>query len=520
MGKVKQHKDLIREAAEGDLYTFIKLVAPRRMVGACHEELIRWWTREEAGDHQLVLIPRDHQKSAMVAYRVAWEITKNPCATFLYISSTSGLAEAQLYFIKNILTSKIYQRYWPDMILPDEGKRERWTVSEIIVDHPERKREGIRDATIKTAGLTTSITGLHFTHAVLDDVVVKENAYTEEGRKKVESQYSLLASIETTGSQEWVVGTRYHPKDLYDALIGIEEDTYSDVGELTGSTPVYEVWQQVVEDSGDGTGEFLWPRQMRHDGKWFGFDIHTLAKKRAKYLDKTQYRAQYYNNPNDPDNEKISRNKFQYYDKKYIEQQSGAWYYKDERLNVFAAIDFAYSLAKKADYTAIVVIGVSAKRNVYILDVDRFKTDGKVSEYFKHIVEVHQKWGFTKIRAEINSGQKAIVESLKESYIKPHGLKLSVDEKMQTRHEGNKEERNDAILEPRYDNQQIWHYKGGHCQSLEEELVMRHPPHDDLKDALAAAIDVAIAPTRFSNRERAPNIIYSDRFGGVAFRGR
>ena len=506
----------IRQAAESDLYTFIRLVAPHRVLGACHEELIQWWTREEAKDHQLVLMPRDHQKSAMVAYRVAWEITKNPCATVLYISATAGLAEEQLYFIKAILTSKIYHRYWPSMVNRDEGKREKWTNSEIKIDHPERKKEGIRDATIKTAGLTTSITGLHFSHAVLDDVVVKENAYTEEGRRKVSEQYSLLASIETTGSQEWVVGTRYHPKDLYESLTSMEEEIFSNEGELIGTNPVYEIWQREVEDKGDGTGEFLWPRSQRHDGKWFGFDIPALAKKRAKYIDKTQYRSQYYNNPNDPDNEYIGS--FQYYDKKFIEQRSGNWYYRDRKLNVFAAIDFAFSMSKRADYTAIVVVGVDSEKNTYVLDIDRFKTDGKPSEYFKRILETHNKWEFRKLRAEINSGQKAIVQSLKESYIKPYGLMLSIDEKMQTRHEGTKEERNSAILEPRYANGQVWHYKGGYCQLLEEELRMAHPPHDDIKDALAAAMDVAVAPiVRYQGDMKKTNVVYNARFGGVSY---
>ena len=513
----------IREAAEYDLLTFIRLIAPHRVLGATHEELLRWWTREEAKDHQLVLMPRDHQKSAMIAYRVVWTLTKDPCATFLYISSTSGLAEEQLYFIKAILTSKIYRRYWPEMVHVDEGKREKWTNSEIKLDHPARKQASIRDPSIKTAGLTTNIVGLHFSHAVLDDIVTNDNAYTEEGRARVRSQYALLSSIESTGTdedsssaQEWIVGTRYHPRDLYNDTLEMSEDIYDKEGDMIGQDNIYEIWQKEVEDRGDGTGEFLWPRQQNSLGKWYGFNREILAKKRGKYrTSPEQYRAQYYNNPNDPDNEFIDS--FQYYDKKFIEQKNGSWYYKDNKLNVFAAIDFAFSLSKRADYTAIVAVGIDSYKNIYVLDIDRFKTDGKPSEYFKHILEMHQRWEFRKLRAEINSGQKAIVESLKESYIKPNGLMLSIDEKMQTRHEGTKEERNTAILEPRYANDQVWHYKGGYCQLLEEELRMSHPPHDDIKDALAAAMDVAIAPiTRNRGMEQTNNILYHSRFGGVA----
>lgn len=509
--------DDIREAAEANLVNFIRLVAPSRILGAAHEEVCSWWDREEAKSHQLLLFPRDHMKSALIAFRVAHRITVDPTLRVLYLSATSNLAQKQLSFIKSIITSDIYRRYWPDHVLPDEGKREKWTQTEIALDHPRRKEEGIRDPTIFTGGLTTSLTGMHCDIAVLDDIVVYENAYTGEGREKVKSQYSLLSSIEGANAKEWVVGTRYHPKDLYSELLEMAEDIYDDEGEIAGSEPIYEIFEKAVEDRGDGTGEFLWPRQRRADGKFFGFDRQILAKKRGQYLDKTQFRAQYYNDPADPDNRPIDYDKFQYYQKEFLTNTSGVWYYKDRKLNVFAAVDFAYSLKKKADYTAIVVIGVDYENNVYVLDIDRFKTD-KISEYFRHILDLLNKWDFKKLRAEVTAAQAAIVQELKDSYIKPHGLMLKVEEHKPTRHQGSKEERMGAILEPRYDNLSIFHYKGGNCQILEEELVTNNPPHDDVKDALAACIETAVKPS--SNMLRRPkdnNVIYNARFGGVSF---
>ena len=92
--------------------------------------------------------------------------------------------------------------------------REKWTEREISLDHPKRKEEAIRDPSIFTAGLTSNIVGMHCDIAILDDVVVQSNAYTEEGRSKVKDQYSHLSSIGSGDSRVWVVGTRYHPKDL------------------------------------------------------------------------------------------------------------------------------------------------------------------------------------------------------------------------------------------------------------------------------------------------------------------
>lgn len=506
----------IKELAEADLETFIRLVHPHRVLGHVHRELISWWTRQDSKNHQLVLLPRDHGKSAMVAYRVAWMITKNPAIRVLYISSTANLAEKQLKFIKDILTSKIYRRYWPEMVNEDEGKREKWTNSEISVDHPARAAETVRDPTVFTAGLTTGIVGLHCDIAVLDDVVTGDNALTDEGRSKVQTQYSFLSSIEGADAQEWCVGTRYHPKDLYSEMLEMSIQEYDDEGNLVLDDPLYEIFERQMEDVGDGTGEYIWPRQQRTDGKWFGFDSRIRAQKYAQYLDKGQFFAQYYNNPNVAENAPVSRDLFQYYNRGLIQRQNGLTYFNGERLNVFASVDFAYTLNKRSDFSVVIVVGVSSNNNYYLLDVERFKTD-KISEYYQKIFSLHSKWGFRKLRAEVTAAQKIIVKDLKENYIKPQGLALSIDEYAPTKHQGTKEERIAATLYPRYENGQIYHYKGGNCELLEEELTQANPPHDDLKDALTACIQICIAPTfsalsRTSPREGK----FHSRFGGIS----
>lgn len=517
-------EDEIRTLAEGSLVNFIRLVAPGRLLSSCHIEVCDWWEREDKKSHQLLLFPRDHMKSALVAFRVAWYLTKDPTLRVLYISSTANLAQKQLGFIKQVFESDIHRRYWPDHIIPDEGKREKWTASEISLDHPLRKKEQIRDPSIFTGGLTTNLVGMHCDIAVLDDVVTNDNAYTAEGREKAQNQYSLLSSIEGADSVEWVVGTRYHPNDLYNDLINMKRDIFDEEGYINGQEPIYEIFERVVEDIGDGTGAFLWPRQKRRDGKWFGFDRDILARKRGQYLNRMQFRAQYYNDPSDPDNVPVDSTRFQYYDPKHLSRRSGKWYYKENRLNVYASVDFAYSLRQGADFTAIVVVGVDYENNVYILDVDRFQSE-RVSEYFEHILHLVHKWDFRKLRAEVTAAQKVIVNELKNNYIKPHGLALSIDEHKPNRHQGSKEERIQAIVEPRYDNMQIWHYRGGMCYLLEEELQSRNPAHDDIKDALASVLEIAVKPSQalgkrimgmFSSQETNTEA-WHPRFGGRQF---
>jgi hypothetical protein len=154
--------------------------------------------------------------------------------------------------------------------------------------------------------------------------------------------------------------------------------------------------------------------------------------------------------------------------------------------------------------------------NIYVLDIDRFKSD-RISDYYAAIFRMYQKWGFRKLRAEVNVAQKVIVKDLKENYIAKQGISLSIDENRPSKQEGSKEERIAATLEPKYDNLKIWHCKGAYTAALEEELMLAKPPHDDIKDALTAAIDIATPPrNRGTMKKPEGNIMYHPRFGGIA----
>lgn len=521
--KMPQEAKEIRETAMNDLYFFARLCNPGYMYGDVHKEIFKWmqdYTLFGQGKsdvtNKLIMLPRAHLKSHMVATWAAWVVTRHPEVTMLYVSATAGLAITQLYAIKNILTSASYTRYFPEYINPQEGKREKWSQDAISIDHPKRRQEGIRDATISTAGLTTNTTGWHADILIPDDLVVPENAYTEDGRESVVKKASQFTSILNAGGFTMACGTRYHPADIYATWKAQEYDVYNAEGEVVDRVNVWDVKEYTVETD----GVFVWPRAIRaKDQKAFGFDHQVLAKIRAQYEDRVQFFAQYYNNPNDPGSNRIDRNKFQYYDKKFLVQRDGYWYYKSNKLNVYASIDFAFSLSKKADNTAIVVIGIDSEGFIYVLDIDCFKSD-RIAEYFSRIASLHSKWEFNKLRAEVTVAQAIIVRDLKDK-MREEGLRLSIDEYRPTRKEGTKEERIAAALEHRYENMSIWHFKGGYTDVLEEELVLARPPHDDIKDALASAVEIAVKPKSRGNRDEGrTNVVqFNSRFGGVAYRG-
>lgn len=491
----KQAKE-IRERAIADLNFFARLVNPGYVYGDVHREIFRWMQEynlygmmgDEISSNKLIMLPRAHLKSHMVATWAAWMIVRHPEITILYVSATAKLAETQLYAIQNILDSTVFRRYFPEYINPNKGQREKWSSTEINVDHPRRKEQAIRDATLIIAGLTTNTTGWHADVIIADDLVVPENAYTEDGRDSVVKKASQFTSIRNAGGFTMACGTRYYPTDIYFTWANQKYDEYDDDGIKIDERPVWDIKEYAVETD----DVYLWPRTIREDGKAFGFDRRVLARIRAEYEDTVQFFAQYYNNPNESGSNRISRDCFQYYNPRFLKREGSNWFYKERRLNIFAAVDFAYTTGKRSDYTAIVVIGVDHENQIYVLDIDRFKVERTI-QIFEHVVDLHSKWGFKKLSAEVVAAQKMMVEDIK-AFAKERALGLSVVEYRPSKVEGTKEERIAATLEWRYENHMVWHMEGGWTNVLEEELVLARPPHDDVKDALTSAISIAVKP--------------------------
>lgn len=514
----EQRLQELREKCYYSLWHFAQVVEPHRVYGECHKELFEFWQHSETMgvDNTLALMPRDHQKSHMLAVRCAWEIYRNPAITIIYVSATSNLAERQLLDIQNILESERFTKLSPTMVNREKGKRAMWNTAAFSVDHPKRLEEGVRDPTVSACGLTTNNCGWHCKFLAKDDVVVPDNAYTSDARKKVEAGCSQLASVLTTGGVECAVGTRYHPRDHYNTLKNMSENVHDEeTGEVLDTQKVYSVHERQVELD----GVFLWPRSPRKsDGVMFGFDWTQLARKKAKYTeDILQFFAQYYNNPNDMDNQGIERNTFQYYNRELVTNRRGSWYIKDTQLKLFASMDFAYSLNADADYTVIMVVGVDWEFNVYVLDIIRFKTK-RIPVYFDNLKAAMVKWEFTQLYAEVTAAQAVIVQALKEE-IAREGLRCRVNDNRPTRNDGRKAERIEAALSYRYREGKVFHYKGGLCSLLEEELILDNPPHDDIKDALAAVLsDPKISkPRRPSEADEDTlmyDVQYNSRFGG------
>lgn len=501
----------VQELAFNDFESFIRLVAPYQILGHCHIELCKWITKS-LGENKLILWPRDHGKSRYSAFYAAWSIVRDPATTIIYASATAEKAEEQLRFIKGILTSPTVRKYFPDLVNEKEGQRALWNNTAIIVDHPHRQEEGVVDSTIMTCGLEKNITGKHCHKLILDDVVVHSNSVKagEEGRKTVNMWVAQAASIASAESEIFAVGTRYHPKDAYAMMIDMKYDMSENSDD---AKHLFQVNQADVE----AEGQFLWPRMERKDGKKFGFDEIILAKKKAIYEaagEITQFYAQYYNDPNDKSTAPIARELFKYYDRKDLVYSSfDGWYMGGKLLYLTAAVDLAATDTETSDYTVITVGGIDEDGNRYFIDGSRFRTN-KTSKIKEEILSLYGKYKFKHLAIEAVSGFRLVAEDLKDS-LYSDGVRIPMDVYIPPNTQS-KTARINGILEPLYQSASVYHFRGGICQTLEDELVSVNPSHDDTKDAWA--LNNSIMKKPLSNRRKTHNtnvIKFNQRFGGV-----
>lgn len=510
----------LREFYENDLYEFAKYINPTYQYGELHEKVFRWLSDPVACSKQLLLLPRGHLKSHCIAVWTVWTITKKPWCSIIYVSAGEELAKAQVYAIKRMFTSDEYRLLWPEMINAEDSKRDKWSAWAINVDHPERKRRGTRDYTLFVRTVKSNATGLHCSHLVFDDVVVPGNAYTPAGRQEVNGAISQFASILNPGGEIKAVGTRYHPKDIYGKFEEAKRKVFDELtGEYQRDELVWEVMEEEVEDSGDMTGNFLWPRvKCAATGEWYGFNLNVLAEIRAQYEsvgEIAQFYAQYYNDPNDPDSNRLQYTDFTYYEKKFLKNVAGSWFFKDSPLNVYAAMDVAWSEGETSDFTAIAVIGLDPEGFIYVLDLSKFKTQD-FQRYYDEITRLHDYWGFKKLRIETNSGGRLVAGQL-QAYIRQEGRHLIIDPNYVAASQGKKFERHASVLEWRYKQKTIKHFRGGLTPDLEDEVIMARPRNDDLEDALCAAVEIGKTPSNRGRRtgiKRNNVIVANSRFGG------
>lgn len=319
------------------------------MWGKVHQRIANQLDSLGEGDRGLFLIPRGHLKSTLVTQGwVLQQLLRNPRVRVLISSAKKEHAQGFLDAIKRHIDLN------PEFISRFGNLRDdaRWTREAINI---KGHSHGDKEATITTGSLQTESTSQHYDLIVLDDIINREYANTEEQRQKCVNYYMDCLDLLEPDGRMIVIGTRWHFADIYSKLI--EQNKKNKVFQVIVDEPVMRNpkfdRRQFKEMVDDPETQFLFPEKFNHK------EIKRI------YLDKVSKPNGYYEFSCQQMNFPVSdlNAKFRFEDIKFVKSLP-SWAVK------YITLDPAGSerITKSQDDTAICVTGISPQLDIYNID--------------------------------------------------------------------------------------------------------------------------------------------------------
>lgn len=170
----------------------------------------REWCRLADAHRRLVILAHveSGKSQALAVARTLWLLGRDPNKRIVVVSNTHGQASKVLRSIRGYLERSAELRE----VFPHLKPATPWTDSQLTV----QRTTNAKDPSVQAFGVHGNVLGARIDHLILDDVVDFENARTPEQRDLVQAWYdSTLATRLTEDARVIVVGTPFHPEDVY-----------------------------------------------------------------------------------------------------------------------------------------------------------------------------------------------------------------------------------------------------------------------------------------------------------------
>jgi len=452
-----KHDEPKRQRARRDWKYFFRHVIglePARF----HEDMFRYQLTEP---QTMVLAPRGHGKSTVLTIGYSlWRMLRNRDARILVLSETEDIALEFTRAMKRYLESPA----WRDLF--GDWRGDPWSDGEFTVN---RRRALKKESTVTAAGILSGIQGGHYDLVICDDLVSEDQANSEKRRKRVIEKFkqTLLPMLEPDASLH-IVGTRYHPYDLYGTLIG-KDGMFA----LT-----HKIYKAVRDD-----GSALWPER---------FPLHNVLGEDGRILVKGLLQIKndigtvFFNTQYQNDTEAMKGRLFRY---EWFERNA----YSDEDIPehsyLVQAVDPAVGQKETNDYCAIATGAWDYKdKTLYVMGVTRGRWS--FHEQVRRIQDEYHRYSrgrrngakVAKIGIENNAAQDFIRQHLRRKTRLPVVAVRAQRDKVARAAEFSAQVENGRVRFPR-------RLLGS--EIIEEFLFFPDGAHDDMVDACVHLLSVA-----------------------------
>lgn len=460
---------LTRALCQTDLYFLLRYGLGR--VDVEHDWIFaRCREVQRSPDDHLDLWAREHYKSTIITYALTiQDILNNPGITVGIFSHTRPIAKGFLRQIKREFEGNQFLRaLFPEIFWNNpQAQAPKWSEDDgIIVNRGNNPKE----ATIEAWGLVDGQpTSKHFDLLVYDDVVTEKSVTSPEMMRKTTDALALSYNLGAQGGKRRFIGTRYHFNDSYKTIIdrktvSLRKHAATADGQIDGE-PVLLTREQLVKKRAD-MGPYIFGCQMMQDPR----------------ADETQgFKEEW----------------LQFYKKRPT----------GEGMTRYILVDGASEKKASSDYTVMVVWGLGADKNYYLLDMlrDRLRLTERADALFR----LHRKWSPKSVGYE-KYGCMADIEHIQDR-MERDSYRFNIIEL------GGSQPKNDRIrrLVPDFEQGRVWLPVDMHRTDYENKKVdlvtsfideeFKSFPvasHDDMLDAMSRIKDEAMEVVWPRERER------------------
>lgn len=159
---------------------------------------------------KLTLWPRSSFKSQCFNVGLAaWMIACDPNIRILVCSETNRQAKAFVQETMKIIDSEWYVERF------GRHKSKEWRIGSGTFVSAQRNRKGIKDPTIRCAGVGEVQTGSHWDLVIMDDICSQENTKTTESIESLWHWFGETMAQLDPGCKLFMIGTLHHFSDIY-----------------------------------------------------------------------------------------------------------------------------------------------------------------------------------------------------------------------------------------------------------------------------------------------------------------
>jgi predicted phage terminase large subunit-like protein len=308
---------------------------------------------------QLALVlPRDHAKSTLAAcavlHRFLFATKENP-EFIAWIGEAQDQARDNLAWIQNhIYDNPAIHYYFGDL----EG--DKWTKDEFTL------RNGCR---MIGKGTSQRLRGkrqnsTRYTGIILDDFESELNTKTPDSRRQIKEWVTAAVypaiDFDKNGFL-WCNGTIVHYDSFLNGLVNKNQEAIK-----TGEDFAWSVYTKKAIEDGAPLWPSRWPMKKIEERKQFYIDSGTPAKFYQEYMNQAK-------SPEDQIFSEEDINNAIYKGNARYDGECDSWYIKlddgrKEYVNIYIGVDPASTLGQYNDYSVIMVIGVTAEFDYYVIE--------------------------------------------------------------------------------------------------------------------------------------------------------